>query len=230
MEWFEELDFEENPFRDTSRMVGHDDLIGEIFYHIVSGNIICLEGEDGLGKTHLLKEAIKRFGGNRKVIYVDCEQIHATLNIEKLLINKSWLLNRLLNIKPKEMILLLDNVEYLSPKNCERIKYFYDQNYLKSVVFTSKNFAKVNFDPGLRQRVRKTIPIPKLADEEAIRLIREKVGKELLTDELIRGVFELSQKNTKKFLDNTEKLCSVVKDRKDVSYDEMRKIVTGGGY
>ncbi|MBI4447921.1 AAA family ATPase [Candidatus Woesearchaeota archaeon] len=227
MEWFEELDFESNPFVDSSKTVGHEDLIDEMFYHIVSGNILCIEGEDGSGKTQLLKEAIKRFGGKRKVIYVDCAKVHSTLNIEKLLINKSWLFNRLLNMKPTEMILLLDNVEFLSKKNCERIKYFYDQNYLKAIVFTSKDFSKVNFEKSLKHRIRKMIKIPPLTDSIAIQLIRGKVGQELLKDELILGIFDLSKKNTKTFLENTEKVCSRVKDRKDVSYGEIKSIITG---
>jgi len=71
MEWYEELDFDENPFAVDSKYVGNEDLLEEVFYSIVSGNIIIIEGGKGTGKTRVMKAIIRKFGGKGKIAYVD---------------------------------------------------------------------------------------------------------------------------------------------------------------
>jgi len=79
--------------------------------------MIFIEGEEGLGKTSLLMKLIKKFKGERKVVYLDCKKLKKRVNIEKLLINKYGLVGRFLRRLPNEMIVLLDNIRYLTKKN-----------------------------------------------------------------------------------------------------------------
>ena len=67
MEWYEELDYDENPFEVNTRMVGQENLLDEAYYTIMSGNILVIEGEEGTGKTKLLREVIRKFGGKGTV-------------------------------------------------------------------------------------------------------------------------------------------------------------------
>lgn len=226
MEWYEELDFDTNPFERETRLVGFDDLLEEMLYAIVSGNILFIEGEQGSGKTKLLKEAIERFGGHGKVIYVNCKKIHKDLNIEKVLKERyGWFSTAILGNKPRDMILLLDEVEHLSAKNSERIKYYYDQNYIRAVVFAGSNMGDAGLSESLRHRIHKKLIIKNLSDYEAVQLIREKLGNDLLPDRAIKHIYRISGRNIKTFLQNCEKVCKVAGKGKELKEEDVDRIM-----
>lgn len=225
MNWYEKLDYDENPFEVETKTIGFDNILDEVFYAVMAGNIVFLEGTTGSGKTKILKEAIRKFGGKGRVVYVNCKKLNKELNVELLLKNRNGILRRLFGKKPKNMIVLLDEIEHMSPQNCERIKYLYDQNYIRSILFASTNFEKVGLPESLVQRISKVIPIEPLSDYEAVQLIREKIGDELLSDRIIKEVYKLSDKNVRKFLENCDKVCSQSVDKKDLSEDDVRNIL-----
>lgn len=212
MEWYEELDYEENPFKDNeeTELIGYEGVIEEVLYRLDSGNIVCVEGKSGAGKTSVLNAILNKFGGNGngKVVYLNGQQLNNGFNIEKLLNKKAGILKRLFHKKPKNMILLLDEVQDISRKNCERIKYYFDNNFVKSVVFTSSNFKKAYFTDSLKERISKTVKLRDLAEDEAVDIIHSRLGNdELIPEEVIREVFNRSERNMKSFLKNCEKLC-----------------------
>ncbi|RME54540.1 AAA family ATPase [Candidatus Woesearchaeota archaeon] len=226
MEWYEELDFDENPFKKETKTVGYDDLLDDMMYGIVSGHMMFIEGAPGSGKTKLLKEAIRRFGGHGKVIYVNCKKLHKELNVERLLKDRyGWFATKVLNKKPKNMILLLDEVEHLSQKNCERIKYYYDQNYLRAVVFAGTDFELAGLNESIQQRIHKKLIVKELSDYEAVQVVREKIGEDLLSDRVIKYIYNVSNKNNKKFLENCETVCKVAAKNKDLKEEDVDKIL-----
>lgn len=213
MEWYEELDYEENPFKDSeeTELIGYENIIDEVLYRLDSGNILCLEGKPGAGKTAVLNSILNKFGGNGygRVVYLNGHQLNNGLNIEKVLNKKAGILKRMFNKKPKNMILLLDEVQDISKKNCERIKYYFDNNFVKSVVFTSSNFKKANFTDSLKERISKTVKLRDLTEDEAVNIIHSRLGNdELIPEEVIKEVFNRSERNMKYFLKNCEKLCN----------------------
>ncbi len=213
MEWYEELDYEENPFKDSeeTELIGYEGVIEEVLYRLDSGNIVCLEGKSGAGKTAVLNSILNKFGGNGygKVVYLNGQQLNNGLNIEKLLNKKAGILKRMFHKKPKDMILLLDEVQDISKKNCERIKYYFDNNFVRSVVFTSSNFKKANFTDSLKERISKTVKLRDLTEDEAVDIIHSRLGNdELIPEEVIKEVFNRSERNMKSFLKNCEKLCT----------------------
>lgn len=223
--WYEELDYDENPFSIEGSTFGFENLISELDYAVHAGNIVILEGEEGTGKTKLLKEIIRKYSGFRRVAYVDCATLDKEPNIELLLKKRNGLFGRMFNVKPKNMILLLDNVDRLSEKNCERIKYYYDQNYIKSLVFSSKTGLALKCSDSVKQRINKTLKMKPLSDYEAVQLVREKVG-DLLSDHLVKEVYALSGRNIKKFLQNCEKVSAVALKQKQISTEELQNIIT----
>ena len=226
MEWYEEMDFDSNPFDKETKLIGFEDLLDEMLYAIVSGNMIFIEGESGSGKTKLLKEAIERFGGHGKVIYVNCKKIHNDLNIERLLKDRyGWFATAILNKKPRNMILLLDEVEHLSRKNSERIKYYFDQNYVRSVVFSGRDMESAGLSDSLRHRIHKKLIIKNLSDYEAVQLVREKVGNEIISDRIIKHIYKISGRNVKRFMENCEKVCKATGKNKDLKEEEVDKIM-----
>lgn len=216
MEWFEELGFDDNPFnidalKTDFNFIGRDKEAKEILYRIASGSMLLIEGKAGTGKTALLKYAIDNFKGEGKVIYVDGYKLNKRLNV-----------SNLLKKKPKGMILLMDNVQYLSKKNNERIKYFYDQDYIKSVVFTTTDYSLVSFTNAIKDRIGKnTIKLKKLKPSYAIKIAKERLNdKEILSKDVLKELYKNSD-DIKVFLRNCDLLCSrVVKKGKEKAVKE----------
>jgi len=208
---FDNNPFELNPFRHNYELIGQDKNKEELLYRILSGGMLLVEGKPGSGKTALLKYAINNFKGKGKIIYVDGKKVSKRLNIEKLL--KRGLFKK----TPKGMILLLDNVQNLTKKNCERVKYYYDQDYIKSVVFSTEDYAHVNFSHSIRDRIgKRIIRIRDMAKNDAIKMMRSRIGdNDALTNDYIKELLVISNRNPKQLLVNSKKLYTyLVKNKK----------------
>jgi len=225
MEWYEELDFEENPFVDNeeTELIGYDDFIDEINYRVVAGDILFIEGKEGTGKTALMKRAISKFKGGGKVVYLNGKKMENGFNIEEVLKKKQGFFKK---NYPKNMILLMDEVQELSKKNNERLKYFYDQNYLKSIIFANKDLKSVNFTQSLKERLSKPIKLRELTEDEAIETIQRRlINNPILNEELIKELFKKSKKNTKDFLVSCESVCKYVVEsgRKEATKEDLEE-------
>jgi hypothetical protein len=224
MEWYEELDFDENPFTADSKYVGNEDLLEETFYSIISGSIVVVESEPGMGKTRLMKEIVKKFGGKGKLVYINGRNMDKELNVESIIKKKKGWLRK----NPKNMVLLLDDVEHISEKNMERIKYFFDQNYIRAVILATNKPKELKLSASLKQRVWKNMKINPLSDYEAVQVVREKIGDEMLSDRIIKAVYKESEKNMKKFMENCETMCKAFIDNKDIREEEVKNIIERG--
>jgi archaellum biogenesis ATPase FlaH len=213
-EWYERFGLDKNPFEldpfaSSYTFVNHKTLIESVLYLVKSGSICVLEGEEGSGKTMFLKQITDFFKGEGKVAYIDAKVVK-DMDIEEIILKRKK--NSLLGIfakKPKDMILLLDNVEYLSNKNCEKIKYYFDQGHIKSVILATNDYKHLDISQSLRNRILHQIyAIPPLNKYDALRIIRDRFSDTLfLADQTIIELFHKSQKNIKKTLIYSEKLC-----------------------
>ncbi|MSR85920.1 hypothetical protein EXS74_00825 [Candidatus Woesearchaeota archaeon] len=228
MEWYEELDFDENPLKNETKFVGNEEALKEAYYSIISGNVLVIESPEGSGKTKILKEVIRKFGGYGRVAYVSAKALDRELNIEHILIKKNGILGMLFKKDPKNMILLLDDVEYLNAKNIERIKYYYDSNHLRAVIITTRSFEKLNLTESMKQRIRKVISLYPVSEFEAVQIFRDKMGETILSDRIIKVVYQLSNKNIQKFLNNCEQVCKAYVGNKNLTEDDVRKIFERG--
>ncbi|MDD5253914.1 MAG: AAA family ATPase [Candidatus Nanoarchaeia archaeon] len=229
--WYETFGFDENPFEDNPniRMIGYDDVIDESLYNVHAGNIIFLEGKEGSGKTAVLRRVIDKFRGKGKVVYLKCSEIK-DLNVEEVLVKRYGFIKRIFSKTPKDMILLFDDIEELSRKNTERIKYFYDQNYIRSIIFTGINYKRLNFSDSLKDRITKVIKIPELDDNDAVEIVEERLeGKDIIPEEFIKEAYKRSNKNLKAFLKTCEDLVKyAVEDKSDkVTRDHVKVIFEG---
>jgi len=224
MEWYEELDFDENPFEMDSKFIGNEETLEELFYTIMSGNILIVEGQKGEGKTRLMKEVIRKFGGKGKIAYIDCKSLDRELNVEGLILKKKGWFRK----NPKNMILLLDNVNHITEKNMERIKYYFDQNYIRAAILATDDKENLNLSPSLKQRVWKHITMHPLTDYEAVQVIREKLGSDTMSDRIIKEVFKESEKNMKKFMENTELVCRAYIENKEIKEEDVKRILESG--
>jgi chromosomal replication initiation ATPase DnaA len=208
MEWYEELDMDENPFETDSldsdfEIIGKDKECDEVIYKISSGNLLVIEGPEGSGKTALLKHAIDNFKGKGKVIYVDANKLSKRLDI-----------NELIRKKPKGMILLMDNIDYISQKNNEKLKYYYDEDKIRAVVFTTKDYSKVNFSEAIKNRIGNSIiKLTNPEVEQAIEIIYDRLqnNSEILPENVLKKLFSNS-KNLKLFFQECDTLCEYLVD------------------
>lgn len=226
-EWYTKIGFDTDPFMKESGFEGHDSLVDEVFYAIHAGNMVFITGESGSGKTKILHEIIKRFGGKKKIIYVNCRHMEKAVNVEKLLQKSSGFMGKFFGKKPNRMILLLDEVESLSHKNAERIKYYYDQNYLQSVIFTGKAFPVEGLNHSIMQRISKVLKIDPLSDYEAVRIVRDRIGDKYLTDRVIKTIYIKSGRNTGKLLQNCRTVMTEIAHGKtEMTEDEVEKLLS----
>ena len=218
---FDNNPFELNPFRHNYELIGQDKNKEELLYRILSGGMLLVEGKPGSGKTALLKYAINNFKGKGKIIYVDGKKVSKRLNIEKLL--KRGLFKK----TPKGMILLLDNVQNLTKKNCERVKYYYDQDYIKSVVFSTEDYAHVNFSHSIRDRIgKRIIRIRDMAKNDAIKMMRSRIGdNDALTNDYIKELLVISNRNPKQLLVNSKKLYTYLVKNKKKEVKDIKEII-----
>ncbi len=217
-EWYEELDFEENPFSTNpsdyvKKLVARDDIVDELIYRVSSGSIVFIEGPAGSGKSSLLRAVIKQFRGKGKVIYVNSEKFEKKLDVEDLLVQRNGLIKGMfLKQKPSRMILLLDNVSALSYRNMERLKNYFDENFLHSIVFTGESFSKVGFSDSLKQRLEnRIIKIPKMTTDQIVEMVRLRLeDSKFLPDEIVTEIAKKFDNNPKEVLNACEELAEFV--------------------
>ena len=210
--WYKTMGFSKNPFDTMPRineLKGVDSLLQEIVYHIQAGNIFVIEGKEGKGKTSILLNTINQFNGIKKLMYINCETLHRHENITSIIKKRNGFWNRLLGKKPKQIILLLDNTTKLSKKNFNRLKYYFDQDYIRSLVITTENYKETRISDSLKERIGKRIVrIPNLNENDAIEIISNRIGdSKILNENILRKIFKHNNSSVKILLQNCEKVA-----------------------
>jgi len=232
--WWRKLGFYTNPFTIKpavfdNKVFGQDKILEELYYKIPAGTMSFIEGPLGTGKTTIMKHVISKFRGKGKVIFFSCNRIDSELNLEELLRGKYGFWGRLMGLMPKEMIVLLDEAQQLSTANTERIKYFFDQGNIKSVVFTGVSYERCNLHESIKDRIGKDVlKLRELSDDEAILLIRNRIGEtNLMSDEIVKKLWKLSNKNPRRLLQYSDMVCRKVveTDEKEVTDKIVREVL-----
>ncbi|MBM3199700.1 AAA family ATPase [Candidatus Woesearchaeota archaeon] len=210
--WYNQIGFHNNPFsikasKYDHRILGSEEKVREIMNKISQGAMIYAHGEYGTGKTTMLKRIIREFGGYRNIFYHSCNS-GEKLDIPKLLKGKYRLLGRLLNLKARGMILLLDEVQCLTPEEEQEILQHYSQKYIKTVILVGKD-EEVNLSHEMKQAIGDNVySFGTVTDENAVAMIRRRIGNlPLLSDEAIREINRRSQRNPRFLLENCEDIC-----------------------
>ncbi|MBU0615753.1 MAG: AAA family ATPase [Nanoarchaeota archaeon] len=231
MEWYEKFDFFENPFETNLfntdfSVIGLKEEKKEALYRVRSGTMLLIEGPEGSGKTAILKHIIDNFKGRGRLIYVNGNRLNKGLDVEKLIMKSSGMRGKVFKKKPKAMIFLLDNLESLSKKNARKIKYYFDQDYLRSVVFTTKDYSSLDIDDSIRDRIDKRLiklSLPK--KKELIELISMRLeGKELFSKEVLQEIAANSD-SPKEALQNAEKIAKNIASKKDMDIKKVKELL-----
>ena len=211
--WWRKLGFYTNPFTIKpapfdNKVFGQDKILEDLYYKIPAGTMSFIEGRLGTGKTTILKNLISKFRGRGKVIYFSCNRIDSELNIEELLKGKYGFWGRLFGMMPKDMIVLLDEAQQLSAVNTERIKYFFDQGNIKSVLLTGTDYGNTNLHESVKERIGHDglFKINELTDEQTIAFVRNRVGNTtLVNDDILKKLWHLSGRNPRRLLQRLDR-------------------------
>ena len=220
--WFRELGFFNNPFSIKpaafhDKVIGNEELVDELSYGVLNNKIMFLKADYGEGKTTVLKRLLNDFGGKKQVIYYSCNRMGKRLNIKKMLNGKYGFFGKMFDIKPKDMVLLLDEAQELGKKDYEKVYSYFENGHFKSVVFVGTGFDAKEL-PDKIKSAQQDHSVKSLTADEAVQFIRKRVGElPLLPDEVIREVFKMSNNNIRMLLKNCEELCKYA-----VNYSEEK--------
>lgn len=202
--------------KENYELVGRDEEAQEILYRIASGSMLLIKGDQGSGKTSLLKYAVENFRGKGKVIYINIKTFGKRLDVAKLLPPKA-----------KGMILLVDNAHYLSEENNKKIKYFYDQDQIKSAVFTTTIGEELNFTDAIKSRIgRNIITLKPLKKAAAIEAARERLrDKTTIPEEILGEIYERTE-NIKELIMACDALCDYLEkeEKETAEVEDLDKI------
>ena len=232
MVWYKELGFSKNPFSIkpgafSSDIVGYD--LSEILKKIDDGKVLFIEGEYGFGKTSILKHIISQFGGQRKVAYYNCNRAEETINVKSILKGSKGAIARIFGAMPSELILLLDEVERISQSDQKELLKYHQEGNLKSIVFFGPDFDKISFSIEFRKlMINNVIKLTELTDNEAVQLVRERIGDlKHLDDRIIKLVFRHSSNNPRLLLENLEDVVRYAVDNNEeqVTEEHLKEVL-----
>ncbi|MDP3728953.1 MAG: hypothetical protein Q8R18_05905 [bacterium] len=228
--WFRELGFHTNPFSIKpavfhDKVIGFDKVVDEISYGILNNKIVLVEGDYGQGKSSILKKLLNDFGGKKQVIYYSCNRMDSRLNVKTLLNGRYGFVGQLFDIKPKEMILLLDEAQELNSKDYERLYSYYQEGYIKSIVLVGKGIKKGELVPGFKAHIEE-VGMAKMNEDLALQVVKKRIGNlTLLPDSIVRKIYQRSNNNVRVMLKTCEELCkkAVESGRKKISEDFLKQ-------
>ena len=219
--WYRRVGFYNNPFsikpaayRDN--VTGLENTVDDISYAILTKKLVFVEGEYGQGKTTILKKLINDFGGKKQVAYFSCNRLDGRLNIERLLKKRYGFLGRMFGLEAKDMVLLLDEAQYLGTEDYKGLGEHHSKGDFKSIVFVGH---KLNGEANGLMANALVVNLKKIDEEEAVKIVRQRVGHlHLLSDDIIKEVFKRSGRNARELLKNCELVCKQAVD------SEMTKV------
>ena len=212
--WYNQLGFYNNPFSIKpaafhDEILGHNGIVDEVLDKVRSGNILFLEGDYGSGKTTILKNIINEFGGKKKVVYYSCNRSENGLDVQRLIKGGKRFFEKIFNLNPTNMVLLLDEVQDLSKEDCESLHSSFDNKSFKSIILVSKDSKDVRFGNGLKRLIGKNIiRMKKFNSDEAVEFIRKRIGNlKILSDDSIKLLNKKADGNPRILLKDCEEVC-----------------------
>jgi len=180
----------------------------DLLYWVESGSMILIKGPKNSGKTRLAFEAIENFKGEGKVIYIDLETYNEEFDIGHMVIRNQPLFRRIRNKMPKGMILIIDNAQSLDNDFYKRLQFFFDQGYLRSVVFVKKSDTDLNLPESVKSRIGDhIINLKQISRDEWLEIISNRV-RDFFTKEHLKEIWDKSSDLTN-FLKNCKKVADL---------------------
>jgi Cdc6-like AAA superfamily ATPase len=218
--WYTKIGFTHNPFSIkpaivNDKLIGNSEKLSSVEDFIIKGTTCIIEGKYGVGKTTFLKKLIDKFAGEKRVVYLACNRIHQKINLDKLLHGRYGTIGKFLKLKPKNMILLLDEADHLQEDDFRLINQYRQDGYFKSVVLVAPNANDIKLPKAYKLRLKDSIfSLSMVSKDDAIELIRHRIGfSDYICDKNIGLIYEKSQ-SARVFLKNCEDACRTAFENK----------------
>ncbi|MFT4304402.1 MAG: AAA family ATPase [Candidatus Woesearchaeota archaeon] len=205
MTWYKEIGLKKNPFSikptDNNSLIGYEKIMQRIIYQIKIGNVIFLEGSYGTGKSSILKYINKELRHN--ILYFNYSR---KKSLHKSILKNRNLLQKLLMLRPKKMLILIDEANLADSKDFDFLYEYYIMDHVKSIVFAGTNFKEVPFNKAFRSDT-KLYNLNDIKANLAIEIINNRLpNQELISSVLAKRIFLLSSNNPRIYLENLEDL------------------------
>ena len=202
--WYKKLGFHNNPFSIKpaafqSEMVAYD--LDYIFEKVDNAEMVFIEGLYGSGKTTILKSIINNFRGKNRIIYFSFNN-GRNFDTQALLKGANTFFKRLAGLEVSDVIMLLDEVNGMTKSHAKDVFNFYQEGIVQSIVFVDKEYKKKNFPKEISTFLNgNVIRTVHLNQDEAIELVNSRLGDiDLFTNKIIKQIFNLADKNPRRFL------------------------------
>lgn len=210
--WYQHKGFKENPLTikpaySLNCFESYKEVIRRLMARISQGNIICLEGNYGTGKTTFINKIIKIYGGDKRIIYYNSARANKILDLDSLIINRT-LWTKLLRYKSRNLLLLLDEAHLMTEEDSKNILKYFQEGYFHSVVLVTK--SRKDLPVNLTESITNNnlFKTDNLTEKEAISIIKTRLNNlDIISDEQIIRIYNASEKNPRRLLINTEEIC-----------------------
>jgi replication-associated recombination protein RarA len=205
MAWFQDLGFKRNPLgikpTEDNNLLGYEKMMQRIVYQLKIGNVIFLEGGYGTGKSSILRSIRKTFRDN--ILYFNCAQ---QSDLKRKIMESRDIIRKIFFLKPKKMLLLIDEANLANPKDFDFLYEFYIMDRIKSIVFAGTDFKRVPFNKAFKSDT-KLYKLNEIRDNIAIEILNMRMPfQELVNPALARMIFNQSEMNPRRYLENLEDL------------------------
>lgn len=210
--WYEELDFEENPFTIKPResleeFIGNKPIVKKIKQAIEDEKCMVLRGKYGTGKTSVVKSIINEHKGEGKVFYYNAYASDKELDYEDVIKRAGNALARFFRTKTKNIIMIIDEAHHMSKENLEAVEDYIASEHFRSVVFVTSDL-NYEFPKAIKKLVSFDDTIQMFSEFDAIKIVKNRLEDEyqLLPNDIIKELYRNSD-TPRDFLRRCEDAC-----------------------
>lgn len=218
--------FSDDAKRTVDELIKHSEKAQDVVEWVESGSMILIQGPRKSGKTRLAMEVVENFRGKGRVIYIDLDKYNKELDIGHVLIGNQPFQRKLFNKMPKGFILIVDNAHDLGNDFYKRLQYFYDQDYLQSVLLIKKTEGELELPKSILDRIgNKIIELEELKKEDYLKIASNRLGN-FFSKSHLKQIWQRSE-DFSTFLSNCEKVASefIEEDRKKLDTNFINKVL-----
>ncbi len=233
--WFEKYGYESDPLtiKPMTKLVARDGEIEAILENLVSGNIVLLQAEVGLGKTSILKAVEDRFSRAKDYNVCYFSLVNGFESIKEIFSREGFIESLLIKIglkRKRKNIVLIDEGQLILFNQAENLRNLFDCDYIHSLVLSSSEKNNLNLSTGFKGRIGENLRLPKLTNEELKQLLEMRLhGLNPLHLETVDYLAKISDGNPRQFLINCKKVCIKVHEffhhQGSIKLDEAKNIV-----
>lgn len=216
-----------NPFsiKPNTNLIGLEDKKETLKKYIEGGNICFLNGPAGTGKSSMLKWVKSNLKGH-KVVYIDGKELDEYFNLNEHISQQRNFFQKLLNLKPKNVTLLIDEAQDCLTGFVNLLQTNWDNDQVKSVVMTQISSNLSNFPLSFKERIgRKIIRLRRLNEEEIVKLVNMRTkGKHSFDEEALSFIAEKADYIPRRALEMCEMAYNQI-NKKKITLEDVENLL-----